>query len=68
MRTQVTHCRCPGATLPGLSDSLVVEFCPDQLRYYYDAIRVHSSVSGAAGNAGLQGPHAPQRAALQKAG
>lgn len=42
---QVTHKRCPGAILPGLSDQLVVEFCPVQLRYYYDTIRVHSSVS-----------------------
>lgn len=46
---QVTHKRCSGAILPGLSEQLVVEFCPDQLRYYYDMIRVHSSVSGAGG-------------------
>lgn len=43
---QVTHKRCGGALLPGLSDVLTVEFCPTALRYYYDCIQVHSNVSG----------------------
>ena len=46
MGPQVTHRRCPGAILPGLADSLVIEFVPTQLRYHYDVIRVHSNVSG----------------------
>ena len=49
----MTHKRCAGAILPGLSEQLVVEFCPDQLRYYYDAIRVHSSVSKRAATASM---------------
>jgi hypothetical protein len=50
---KVSHRRCGGAILPGLSDVLVVEFCPTELRYYHDIIRVHSNVGGRRSGWGL---------------
>ncbi|GBF91119.1 hypothetical protein Rsub_04788 [Raphidocelis subcapitata] len=48
---RVDHRRCGGAILPGLSDVLVIEFCPTELRYYHDTVRVHSNVGGTNGGA-----------------
>ncbi|PNH08744.1 Primary ciliary dyskinesia protein 1 [Tetrabaena socialis] len=30
-----------GLLAPGMSEEVVVEFCPQQYRYYYDCVRVH---------------------------
>mmetsp|Transcript_4936 Transcript_4936/g.12476 ORF Transcript_4936/g.12476 Transcript_4936/m.12476 type:complete len:999 (-) Transcript_4936:141-3137(-) len=36
------HVRKKGRVAPGMSEELVVQFTPNEWRYYYDAIRIHS--------------------------
>ena len=37
------HCPAKRGTIaPGMSEEIVIEFCPDEYRYYYDCVRVHS--------------------------
>lgn len=43
----------------GLDEEVVVEFCPQQYRYYYDCVRVHSEVRGESCRFGFWGESAP---------
>ena len=37
------HCPAKRGTIaPGMSEEIVIEFCPDEYRYFYDCVRVHS--------------------------
>lgn len=33
-----------GNLAPGMADVIEVEFCPQEFRYYYDCVRIHSEV------------------------
>ncbi len=40
-----------GLLAPGMSEEVVVEFCPSHYRYYYDCIRVNAEVGTLRGRA-----------------
>lgn len=49
MHSSVPQATCDsqrGLLPPGLEELITIEFCPQQYRYYYDTVRVHSEVRG----------------------
>jgi hypothetical protein len=32
----------PGLMAPGMSEVITIEFCPTEVRYFYDCVRIHN--------------------------